>query len=773
MNSENNINYLLKNRFSLQKSEFQIKVLNSGRFIPSTSVAKLTQKDGSKIRKISPNHFKTFKWLTYSTEENKLYCFDCLLFCTDNCVENQWCKTGYKNLKNIMARGRKHQNSRAHLRNAMKLSCFEKKKIQKYLSKAYNQNISKHNEMVSRNRYILKRIVGSVTYLVSQELAFRANDESKNSLQQGNYLELLKLLAEFDSNMENHLANSKVFKGTSVQIQNDVITSIHAVMYEEICRELNATKFVGIQVDEATDISCHCQCTIILRYIYKGNAVQRFLGFQRVYDRSAKGIAAIIFKTCEDLNINEKIISQTYDGASVMSGKYNGVQELVKAKYPKAHYIHCFAHRLNLVIQQSCTSISKIKLFFSNVMAIHSFFTSSSKRSDLFESMAKEFKSKYCTPVKGSQTRWSLKSRAVFCIYASLEVLECVFSKIVDHGSDFDDKTLHEAAGFLKILDDFEFNFILNIFQKIMLHSDVLYSQLQTRTTNMISHKKALASFTKVLEEMRTDFEYDKLFNQCVEKVGEYRPKRQKLIPKKINALMGYNDSMNNQVEFSPMKQLYFQVIDTLTNSMKNRFEENEHLSAFAILDEEMFSTYKIKFPRETLDILLKFYPGIFDSSALVAQLTIIYDDIQFHLPAKQLVDYLHKYNLYETLGELSKLLELHNTIPLTTVEAERSFSTLNRIKTSLRNKIGQEKLSHCCLISIEKDIIDRLKRNGSYYERVMDEFIQHKNRRAEFQYKEYSSLTDMKNKEHANGRRSDSAEKGSCAMDESFDDSF
>jgi len=102
-------------------------------------------------------------------------------------------------------------------------------------------------------------------------------------------------------------------------------------------------------------------------------------------------------------------------------------------------------------------------------------------------------------------------------------------------------------------------------------------------------------------------------------------------------------------------------------------------------------------------------------------------------------------------------------------VEAERSFSTLNRIKTTLRNKIGQEKLSRCCLISIERDIIERLKLDGSYYERVMDEFIQYKNRRAEFQYKEYS----LNAKEHANEKRSDSTEKASCSMEESFDDSF
>ena len=48
---------------------------------------------------------------------------------------------------------------------------------------------------------------------------------------------------------------------------------------------------------------------------------------------------------------------QTYDGASVMSGHLNGVQALIRQEYPFAYFVHCAAHRLNLVLCQAVSSM--------------------------------------------------------------------------------------------------------------------------------------------------------------------------------------------------------------------------------------------------------------------------------------------------------------------------------------------------------------------------------------------------------------------------------
>ena len=50
----------------------------------------------------------------------------------------------------------------------------------------------------------------------------------------------------------------------------------------------------------------------------------------------------------------DKLVAQTYDGASNMSGCYNGLQAIIKQKVgDHVVFVHCYAHMLNLVLSDS------------------------------------------------------------------------------------------------------------------------------------------------------------------------------------------------------------------------------------------------------------------------------------------------------------------------------------------------------------------------------------------------------------------------------------
>ncbi|CAB4062026.1 unnamed protein product [Lepeophtheirus salmonis] len=59
----------------------------------------------------------------------------------------------------------------------------------------------------------------------------------------------------------------------------------------------------------------------------------------------------LILNHC-NIDINH-CVGQCYDGASVMPGSNNGVQEKFRKEVPQAIYIHCYAHRLYLVLVDS------------------------------------------------------------------------------------------------------------------------------------------------------------------------------------------------------------------------------------------------------------------------------------------------------------------------------------------------------------------------------------------------------------------------------------
>lgn len=53
----------------------------------------------------------------------------------------------------------------------------------------------------------------------------------------------------------------------------------------------------------------------------------------------------------------------------------------------------------------------------------------------------------------------------------------------------------------------------------------------------------------------------------------------------------------------------------------------------------------------------------------------------------------------------ISSLLKILATLPVSTATAERSFSTLKRVKTWLRTTISQERLTDLCLLNVHRDL--------------------------------------------------------------------
>lgn len=57
----------------------------------------------------------------------------------------------------------------------------------------------------------------------------------------------------------------------------------------------------------------------------------------------------------------------------------------------------------------------------------------------------------------------------------------------------------------------------------------------------------------------------------------------------------------------------------------------------------------------------------------------------------------------------LTKLFHLKRSLPVSSAEAERSFSTMKRVKSLLRNRRTDDKLSELCLLSAERDLTKKL----------------------------------------------------------------
>ena len=348
-------------------------------------------------------------WLCGSSALEKLFCWPCLLFSPG--TSPTWTRNGYNDMRSLMSDGKKHEKGKSHLSAFKTWKTYGANvRVDSLLSQARRDEIQRHNEEVRQNREILKTVTEAVLYLSKQELAFRGHDESEDSLNKGNYRELLESFAKFDSVFERRLhgrlAESERggdgrFTGVSPEIQNDLISCLDSIIDDEIMKEINDCSFLSVQVDETSDVSTKEQISMIARLDKGSEIVERQLEFVDVsMNRNVAAVSQVVKdKLGQYSNIKDKLIMQTYDGASVMSGHINGVQAIVRQEYPFAHFVHCAAHRLNLVLCQSASSISSVKLFFINVGAFSTFTSNAPKRKAFLTSHNIEF------PNPGD-TRW-------------------------------------------------------------------------------------------------------------------------------------------------------------------------------------------------------------------------------------------------------------------------------------------------------------------------------------------------------------------------------
>jgi hypothetical protein len=462
-----------------------------------------TKGEKAYTRSFKNNWYHRKTWLAGCDVANALFCYPCLLFHPENNTADgtAWTIKGVTDMQHLSDKVKKHEKAKNHMDSCLKFSALGRVNIATQLDEGYRLAVLRHNDEVSKNRHILNRLIQCVKFCGIFELALRGRDETEGSANPGIFRGLVDFVAQLDEVFDEHLKTASVFKGTSKTIQNELLGCMLGVVKERIVEEVKAAKFVAIQADETTDVSTQTQLVLVLRYIDGKYAVhERFFEFLPLTESTATSIANVILERLNSLfsdDEREKLIAQAYDGASVMRGEKAGVQQKVREHFKNAHYVHCYAHQLNLIMQQATSNISKVKVFFSELSGISSFFSRSPKRTSILDQVVAR------RLPRASATRWNFNSRIVNTVSENrADLIEC-FETIK---TSFDQPTVREASGFIRMLQDEDFVFFLSVFHNIMPHVDILYQQLQQKDIDAVLIQRALQRFTSSVQAIRYDY---------------------------------------------------------------------------------------------------------------------------------------------------------------------------------------------------------------------------------------------------------------------------
>lgn len=699
------IHDLKKKSFESRSFNDKKKIIKEGRPTPALGLINKTYN-----RRFAVRQYLATTWLAGCSSSVSLYCWPCILFSKEN---NVWTSNvGFKDLNHLRTTIKRHEfSSPSHLKSVLKLQHFDKEsKIKHVISSEGILSANNHNMMVQKNRTILKELIKCTVYLGVHDLSIWVDDKSSSS--PDNYIGLLNMLAENSCALSNYLENGATFADTPATVQNVLIKCISSVIFKHIFTDIGKSKYFALLLNEFTDINNKAQLSTVFRYVdERGKVQERFVGFTDLSaNRTADGLLKHVLQIINKYECDEKkLICQMYADAAVLGSEITNLREKMKQHYPNTLYVHCFAHKFNLVLSKSCSRIIKCNKFFKILSSLVNFFSRSTKRSVALDEIVQKL-------LPGADpTTWEYNSCIVMTVNQNLDSLLQFFEEIINsEDTTWDGEDFISATGLLAYLKSIEFVFLLFTFSEIFPHSDILSNILQTEQNNISFCIEKVNGFKELMVIFRNSkfveiFEISLNFCQKNNINLSILTRSDKKMPHVIDTFM----------------QLFNEIIDNIISETSSRFSLLKNLSFLELLNTSRFNEYNIDFPNSMFSNLESEFPNKFDFVLLKTELKVIFanEDCK-NKNISHLILYLTEFELECHFREFFKLCSFILTIPASNVEVERT-PALKRVKTYLGN--SNRVHSNLSVISIEKDIICKLKCANKFYDEVINKFSKKK----------------------------------------------
>ncbi|KAG5870890.1 hypothetical protein JTB14_006728 [Gonioctena quinquepunctata] len=452
----------------------------------------------------------------------------------------------------------------------------------------------KKQKDVELRRQIVSRIIQVIIFLAKQDLAFRSHrNEGASAFRtenenKGNFLATIELIAKFDPILENYVqeiskkslrnknrreereqqgkygsGRGKFITFLSNNTFNKILYIICRLIQVRIADEIKRASMFSLQIDSTQDVAVVDQLSICVRYVFDGKASLEELGLDM-----------------------SNLVSQSYDGASNMSGEYNGLQTQFKIDSPDVVFTHCHAHVLNLLIQDITNCCVASQDLFSLLNTTSVFMARSFRRANLWKDLLKKEKGneKLRKLKKISETRWNSKDAALTAVF---------HSAAEPNSSRYRFIYLLEALhlGYSNTTDAF-------LFLEIFTYATPLSKYLQTKGLDFLAAWHQIKSLKSNTDGIRNNFNtiYEKSLDFCktdhLEKLdmqqdfAETRVRRKKKMPDEL--CEDESADWTQQVRYKV--DTFTLILDRLSTDFNERFLKNEWLlKVLVLLDPKRF----------------------------------------------------------------------------------------------------------------------------------------------------------------------------------------
>ncbi|KAL5781907.1 hypothetical protein ACOSP7_006936 [Xanthoceras sorbifolium] len=599
--------------------------------------------------------FEKFHWLEYSPSKDAAFCLPCFLFAKPRghgpYGSNAFTLDGFRNWKKV------NDGTR----------CAFKKHVTEKPCSAHNVAVQSCND------------------LMNQGYAFRGHDESLESNNRCNFIELLKILANYNDDV------AKV---------KEIVQILSNKVRMHIREEIEDAKFC-VLIDEARDVA---------------KKEERFLDIVHVKDTTAitlkKELCTIFSRHA--LNV-QNIRGQGYNGASNMRGEWNGLQALFLSEFGSSREaipVYQFFSKLTSAVNIIGASYKRnSELQFAQKDAIEHMITidelETGKGANQLENLQRV-----------GDTRWDSHFHSICSLLRLFGPTCVVLQNIINDGSNYTQRGDADAA--YDAITSFEFIFILHLMKEIMRFTDILCQALQQKSQD-ISNAMHLVSTTKALiQNMREDG-----WESLLENVNSFCSRYEIDVPNMSDRYLMGRGRSSHKKEHITIKHHYRQAMELLT--LSSALDPRDSFKSFNIdniykLADKFYPMDFIEHERDLLSFELKHYklyvsshhfPLIDRLIRLILTLPVSTATTERTFSAMKLI----KTGLRNKMDD--KFLTNYSVVYIEKEIAEK-FSSESLIDIFLLgNKMDDKFLANYLVVYIEKEIVEKYSS-----ESIIDDFM-------------------------------------------------
>lgn len=656
------------------------------------------------------------EWLMYSPSTGNIYCFPCVLFGS----QTQF-SSGFSDWKNASQRIKAHEDTAMHRTSLLTL--ISRRRSHGRIDTSLEIQFNKEQEYWIS---LLTRVVSVIKFLSSRGLAFRGESEHLGSRDNGNYLGILELLAEYDPFLRSHLDKyGNQGRGKPSYISSTICEELIKIMgdkvLESIVREVQDAKYFSLSVDSTPDISHVDQLTVILRYVKTtdGQVVERFFTFVPISSHTGEALATTVLTFLEKCNIDITYLrGQSYDNAANMSGCYNGLQAHIARVNKLAYYIPCAAHSLNLVGVCAVESCVGATSFFGLVQSMYNFFSASTHRWGVMLKCISDQdndhpEGRVLVVKRVSDTRWCSRADAAKALSEGYTALQRALMVIAEDTSQTP-YTIHEAKCLHNDLRRKENVIMAELWATILERINLVSKSLQQEAIEVDTAVTLLGSLLQLLTSQREMFdEYERRADQKFE--CNYTDETKRLRMRKTYSDDGEAQHIVLRGKDKFKVETFLPILDKLFMELSRRMDAYRKISelfgfllefpsmteievkeAAAVFRDNYSNDIDQEFPDEMVHF--KYFVNELDdfkTSAKVAaseSFKIIFDSM-----------------VQSTFPNVMTALRIYRCLMITNATGERSFSRLKLLKNCHRSSMTQDRLNSLAIMATEFDVLDSI----------------------------------------------------------------